>query len=54
MYDTAMKMPSVMYQNAKFWPAVNIINFYYFPLEYRVLCINLVAIFWVIYLSYVQ
>ena len=54
MKANARKMPSVMLTNVKFWPAINFVNYYYYPLEYRVLCINVVAIFWMCYMSYVQ
>jgi len=38
----------------KFWPAANIINFGFIPLEFRVLYMNLLSIIWSIYLTNVN
>jgi len=38
----------------KFWPAANIINFGLIPLEFRVLYMNVLSIFWSFYLIYVN
>lgn len=38
----------------KFWPAANIINFGLIPLEFRVLYMNVLSIFWSFYLTYVN
>jgi protein Mpv17 len=38
----------------KFWPLANIINFGLIPLEFRVLYVNVLSIFWTGYLSYVN
>ena len=38
----------------KFWPAANIINFGFIPLEFRVLYMNVLSIFWSFYLTYVN
>jgi hypothetical protein len=38
----------------KFWPAANIINFGMIPLEYRVLYMNVLSIFWTGYLTLVN
>jgi protein Mpv17 len=38
----------------KFWPLANIINFGLIPLEFRVLYVNVLSLFWTGYLSYVN
>ena len=38
----------------KFWPAANIINFGFIPLEFRVLYMNVLSVFWSFYLTYVN
>lgn len=38
--------------NYKFWPLVQIINFSFIPLENRILFVNVAAIFWNTYLSW--
>ena len=38
----------------KFWPAANIVNFGFIPLEFRVLYMNIMSIFWSFYLTYVN
>jgi len=38
----------------KFWPAANVINFGLVPLEFRVLYMNVLSIFWSFYLTYVN
>jgi len=38
----------------KFWPAANIINFGFIPLEFRVLYMNLLSIIWSFYLTNVN
>lgn len=38
----------------KFWPAVNSVNFYFVPLQFRVLYMNILSLFWSGYLTYVN
>lgn len=52
--DTFTKFPSTLLANWKLWPAAQLINFTVVPIDYRVFFINIVAIFWNTYLSYVQ
>ncbi|KAL9644679.1 hypothetical protein ABK040_012333 [Willaertia magna] len=40
--------------NWMIWPLVQIINFVIIPLQFRVLFVNFIAIFWNAYLSFVQ
>jgi hypothetical protein len=44
--------PDVMRNSYKLWPAVSFINFYVIPLQYRVLFVTVVALFWNIYLTW--
>ncbi|KAL1932325.1 hypothetical protein VTP01DRAFT_9381 [Rhizomucor pusillus] len=45
---------SALFANYKLWPAVQFINFYYTPLNYRLMVTNLVALGWNAYLSTVN
>eukprot|EP00545_Synedropsis_sp_CCMP1620_P012762 CAMPEP_0119032540 /NCGR_PEP_ID=MMETSP1176-20130426/42102_1 /TAXON_ID=265551 /ORGANISM="Synedropsis recta cf, Strain CCMP1620" /LENGTH=156 /DNA_ID=CAMNT_0006988953 /DNA_START=216 /DNA_END=686 /DNA_ORIENTATION=- len=38
----------------KFWPAVNVVTFWLVPLPYRVLYVNIMALLWTGYLSFVN
>jgi hypothetical protein len=38
----------------KFWPAVNSVNFYFVPLQFRVLYMNVLSLLWSGYLTYVN
>lgn len=38
----------------KFWPAVNSVNFYFVPLQFRVLYMNILSLLWSGYLTYVN
>ncbi|XP_065175062.1 mpv17-like protein 2 [Sycon ciliatum] len=38
----------------QFWPAVQLINFYFVPTPYRVLVVNLATLCWNVFLSYMK
>ena len=45
-------LPSIVSNQYKLWPLAQLINFYFIPLNYRLLYVNIVAFFWNIYLAY--
>ena len=48
------KFIGTLFASLKFWPCVNIINFAFVPVEYRVLYNNMLSLFWSGYLSYIN
>ena len=48
------KFIGTLLASLKFWPGVNIINFAFVPVEYRVLYNNMLSLFWSGYLSYIN
>ncbi|ORX47969.1 Mpv17/PMP22 family protein [Hesseltinella vesiculosa] len=45
---------SALFNNYKLWPAVQFANFYFVPLQHRLLVTNIVALGWNSYLSWVN
>ncbi|KAK7475646.1 hypothetical protein BaRGS_00033139 [Batillaria attramentaria] len=44
---------TILINNYKIWPAAQAINFYFLPLQHRVLFVNFIALFWNTYLAWV-
>ncbi|ESO08594.1 hypothetical protein HELRODRAFT_169468 [Helobdella robusta] len=42
----------ILFNGYKVWPLAQLINFYIIPLQHRILFVNMVALFWNVYLAF--
>ena len=54
MSDIKLKFLPTMIENWKIWPLAMIINYKYIPPQYSLLYTNIIGLFWMTYLSYLQ
>ena len=52
VYDIKTNYLTILGNNYKFWPAIQLVNFYFVPLQHRLMVVNLAALCWSTYLSW--
>jgi len=52
MHEIKTNYPSILMNNYKFWPWIQLANFYFVPLQHRLMVVNLAALCWNTYLSW--
>jgi len=50
--DIKANYPDILVNNYKFWPIIQLFNFYVVPLQHRLMVVNLAALCWNTYLSW--
>jgi protein Mpv17 len=46
------EFPDILVANYKLWPAVQLLNFYFVPLNYQVVLVQIIAVAWNSYVSF--
>jgi len=52
IHDIKTNYPIILMNNYKFWPWIQLANFYFVPLQHRLMVVNLAALCWNTYLSW--